>query len=127
MDAIIRINLISNLIIFIFLKFLFERLNTNSSISANFDFRMLPPIFMKTWAATKKLYTSETVTQLLSGSLPKGRLTRVTLRLKARLELFTLPSYEGQSISNASYFFFSFTFQENSNPITQIKNHNIDD
>ena len=27
-------------------------------------------------------------------------------------------SYEDQSISNASYFFFSFTFQENSNTIT---------
>ena len=26
--------------------------------------------------------------------------------------------YEGQSISNASYFFFSFTFEENSNTIT---------
>ena len=26
--------------------------------------------------------------------------------------------YEGQSISNASYLFFSFTFQENSNTIT---------
>ena len=35
--------------------------------------------------------------------------------------------YESQSISNASNFFFSFNFQENSNKITQLENHNIDD
>ena len=57
--------------------------------------RMLPPMFMKPCATTKKLYTSGAVTPPRLRSLPDERLSRVSSLLWARLELFTLPSYYG--------------------------------
>ena len=51
---------------------------------------MLPPMSMESWLMWRWH-------QLISGSLPNGRLSRVSRRLYARLKLFTLLSYKGKS------------------------------
>ena len=64
--------------------------------------------------------TGSCTARRFSGDYMKFSLTSTLARLSLYnyKELAETQIYEGQSISNASYFFFSFTFQENSNTIT---------